>query len=522
MNLVARQNFSHKASIGWNTYIGGVSASITTASVLATKLGISVGNISNFTIVGSDIKCRITGSYALPDTAFSFATTPCTYYIDSDFLVTSIGLEEFYATDNFENLDANFENATTVAQSAFRRTRAKNYLLKNATTIGNLCFAKLVNTDLYTESIYIPNATTLGTTSGNNQVFEYIRGGSVIYAHPSLATNNSGAPDGDLAYAITQGAIVRYVTSFVAPSAVTDLAAGTIYNTAIQLNFTPPSATNTIEWYECYADGVFKNRISGSGGYIKDLIASTSYNITVYAVDIFRNKSLVSNVVTQSTNTTSYLAATTIAAYHLTSDGVDSKNAYNGTVGGGVSFSSGAVFTNVSNSNIIVADNNAFSFGNGTNDLPFSVSFKINFSGTGDQMIANKRNNTVAGDEWQVLYYGGKIGLWLVSNGSSTYINSEYTVIPTIGVDYDFAFTYTGGGAFGIKIYMDGVLRRLTPTTVGTYTKMPNGTAPVTIGAGGWDLTFARLTAKLKELNFFNTELTPTEVNFIQTNNYPF
>ena len=79
------------AVAAYNTYIGGVSSSIGTASALATKLGISVGTISNFVVEGADIKCKITGSYSIQGGAFlnnSFyfdditlynnAPTPCT------------------------------------------------------------------------------------------------------------------------------------------------------------------------------------------------------------------------------------------------------------------------------------------------------------------------------------------------------------------------------------------------------------------------------------------------------------
>lgn len=311
-NLFARQNFAKSGSFAptFNTYIGGVSGTITSASSLSTKLGISVGAISNFTVVGSNIKCKITGSYAIPATAFQFNTTPCTYYIDSDYLVTSLGGSVFYST-SFAGI-CDFQNATSIGAQALSSVLSTKFLLKNATSIGDSGF---LNSNI-SSVFYIPNVTSLGATSGNNSVFAGIKSGAKIYANPSLATNNGGSPDGDLTEAIALGATVAYVTNYTAPNPVTTLASGTVYNTAIQLNFTPPSSTNTIDYYECYANGVLKNNITASGGYIIGLTASTSYNITVIAVDIFYNKSAVSNTLTQSTNTTSAQPTTGLVSYY--------------------------------------------------------------------------------------------------------------------------------------------------------------------------------------------------------------
>ena len=517
MNLITREIFGG-TNKRWNTFIGGVSSTISTSAQLATKLGISNNRITNFAIVGSDIKCKITGSYA---NTFGFYDNELTYYDDKDGLCTSAG----YIRGCPNLYYWNTLNVTSFSSGYFGREcpLLKEAIFPNIINIYNSQFYES-NCDLF----YIPRATTLGSTVGDNQVFNGIffldNVPKTIYCHPSLATNNAGAPDGDIAYAISQGATVRYVTNFTAPNPVTTLSAGTVYNTAIQLNFTPPSSTNAIEYYECYVNGVLKNTITASGQYITGLTPSTNYDITLKAVDIFYNKSVVSNTVTQSTNATSYLESRTIAAYSLATNGVDAKNAYNGTVGAGVTFSSGAVFTNTTNSNIIIPDNNAFSFGNGTNDLPFSISFKINFSSvSASQWIVNKRLNSGASDEWAISYdASGLFYFLLLSNSGAAYIYITYSFTPTTGVDYIFTFTYSGGGVSGMKIYRDGSLVTTTPNTVGTYTKMPNGTAPVTIGAQGWNLTGARLTAKLKELYFFNDELTSTEVAFLQTSNYPF
>lgn len=301
--------------VTFNTAIGGVSATISTAALLATKLAISVGNITNFEVVGSDIKCMITGSYAIPSSAFAFNTTPCTYYIDSDYLVTSLGSQSFYYTNISGVID--FQNATSISDSFTGTPLLNEILLKNATSIGNNAFAQSTNGTRTLRTCYIPSATSLGTTSGDNGVFTGNCVGLKVYAHPSLATSNGGSPDGDLAYVTTNGGTVAYVSNFTAPNPVTTLASGTIYNTAIQLNFTPPSSTNAIDYYEVWLNGVNSGKtITVSGQYITGLTASTPYSITIIAVDIFYNKSVVSNTAVQSTSNNSWDITTGLVSYY--------------------------------------------------------------------------------------------------------------------------------------------------------------------------------------------------------------
>jgi len=290
-NLFARQNFAYKSVsvITTNTEIGGVSGTITSASSLATKLGISVGNISNFTIVGSDIKCKITGSYVIPANFYA-GTTNITYYKDVDGLVTSIGTKAFYTCSYLKYVE--FKNAIAINDQAFD---------------GDTTFMTL-------EYVYVPLCTVLGATSGYNTVFRNCYS-VTLYCSPILATNNSSLPDGDISSTTLQLIMPRYVTNFTAPSAITTLAPGIIYNTAVQLAFTPPSSTNAIEYYNVYVNGVLNNKSidSASGVFAVGLTAATSSNITAYAVDIFRNESVVSNSV--SVSTTSYTGDTDASAY---------------------------------------------------------------------------------------------------------------------------------------------------------------------------------------------------------------
>ncbi|MEG7685968.1 hypothetical protein, partial [Listeria monocytogenes] len=71
-----------------------------------------------------------------------------------------------------------------------------------------------------------------------------------------------------------------------------------------QLNFTPPSSTNAISYYEVWINGGFtEQRITANGQITGGLNQNAINTIQVVAVDIFLNKSVISNMVSvQTTN----------------------------------------------------------------------------------------------------------------------------------------------------------------------------------------------------------------------------
>lgn len=293
MNLVVREIFGGKPS--GRTYIGGVSATISTPALLATKLGISETRIKNFSVVGSDIQCRIIGNYVMPTW---INNTELTYIIDADGLVTNSG--SFKATTKF--LYLYFPGIITQTYQAFFQDKLNGFKLEmpNCTSLPNNFFGNLGMTTNET-TLIVPRCTNFGTTKLNNSVFNIWMDGKV-YAPISEQTSNSGGVEGDLAYAISNGATVSYVTNYTAPNPITDLSVGTITSTTIQANFTAPTgSTNVIDFYECWVNGVKKNNITASGQTITGLTTGTYYSIVLIAVDIFYNKSINSNVVTATT-----------------------------------------------------------------------------------------------------------------------------------------------------------------------------------------------------------------------------
>jgi hypothetical protein len=288
-----------------NTFIGGVSASLGTPALLATKLGINVSRISNFSIVGSDIKCNISGGTYLFYNSF-ISDPNITYFDDRDGLARCLnGYYAFAFCDRlyYINLPGTLQTGNYLGRGC---PLLKTAYLPSVTQVSNGGFY-----ESKIDRFYIPNATLIGgsNTAYNecfNRIFFQDNALKTIYAHPSLATINAGAEEPDIAYARSLGATIRYVTNFTPPNAISNLSAGTIYNSAVQLNFTPPSSTNAIDYYEVYVNGAFHSEIKASGGYVVGLSAATNYNISLVAVDVFYNKSSLGNILNVTTGNSAY------------------------------------------------------------------------------------------------------------------------------------------------------------------------------------------------------------------------
>lgn len=428
MNLVNPYIFALPVDLTTNTEIGGVASTISTPALLATKLGIDVSRITNFTVVGSDIKCRITGNYTL--LAFNFnSSTVITYYDDFDGLVTSI-------------------RADTFAGQTLPMTRL---LMPGVTSVlnGNWFFYE----SIAIKTIYLPICTSFGNTIGNDSTIAHWNATGVkMYVSSFLQTCNSGSPDGDIATLGSNGVSIVYVTNFTAPNPITNLSAGTTYNTAIQLNFTPPSSTNAIDYYECYVNGVLKNTITASGQYIIGLTPNTFYNITLKAVDIFYNKSIVSNTVSQSTNGVNPAVPTTglVSYYKLDSNSNDSFGSNNGT-DTSVSYVSGKI----GNAGSYNGTNSKSNIGNPVN-LQLStgtISCWIKTSGAGGS-YRSIFGKTLAYNMFLV------DGVLMVYNWSSygTTGNKSTGINLNDGLWHHIVFVFESGTALNY-LYIDGVLK---------------------------------------------------------------
>jgi hypothetical protein len=483
MNLVQRQIFGNKAAITYNTYIGGVASTISTAALLATKLDILVGAISNFTVVGSDIKCKITGSYVIPSSAFT-NNPNITYYRDSG-ICTSFDSNTFGNAGNLIYIE--LPSVTSISY---------NYGFINNHKLS---------------SIYIPKCIAYGSTVGNDFIFEQgfpFKERCIIYTHPSMATINSGGVEGDLAKATTKTGIVRYVTSYVAPSPVTTLTAGAIYNNAIQLNFTPPSSTNPIDYYECWSNGVRKNNISASGQYIKELLINSVQNIVVYAVDIFYNKSIVSNSLTTSTANNVWDIATELVSYYKldsnSSDYFDENNGidtsityFAGKVGNAASFNGTSSFISIQSS--------AFDFF-GPSNLTKNCWFKLNNLPSTRYDVSSIQDGETASTQDKSLYVypDGSVAFYAY-DGAIKVCRSAAGLV-AINTWYMLTGTFDGTN---LKVYLNGILRAILATS-STF----NSNAPKLV-LGHKESSSNYFNGYIDELNIYKMALTQTQIDLL-------
>ena len=221
-----------------------------------------------------------------------------------------------------------------------------------------------------------------------------------------------------------------------------------------------------------------------------------------------------------------------IAAYKL-SDGTDSYiNAYNGTVGSAVIFStsnavdgSAGQFNDNVNSRITIADNDAFSFTDGTNDKPFSIKANIYYVQLGAinpifSRYTGSNNNTS-----EYLFYlrsNGKLALLLFNKASGgVYIGAETSAALVVNTAYNVVCTYSGSGSWtGIKLYVNGVSQTLSALNNGSgYTSMGNTSLLTQIA--NTSTTNNPFRGTIDELYPFKSELNQAQIDVLQTKYFP-
>nr|WP_315175553.1 BspA family leucine-rich repeat surface protein [uncultured Flavobacterium sp.] len=457
-----------------NTYIGGIGSTINTPALLATKLGISTNRIENFSVTGSDVECIVIGGSYVLGSIGSGSNLNLKYFIDSDGLVSSLGYQSFYNT-SVERVIC--PKATSIATAAFDQNLGLGQN-KNALKL-----------------LYTPLVSSVGDTVANNGVFRSGNlGGGVIYLNLSLATANAGAEEGDVAYLRT-GNTIRYVTNFTPPNAITNLSSGTIYNTAIQLNFTTPTAVNGIDFYEVYVNGKLNKEIKNSGEFITGLTPATNYNIRVVAVDMFYNKSEMSNTVNVSTTNT--LLDTDANAYMINSNNGNWQPAINTLFS---DLKAQGLYNKILAFYPFLGTTQAQHKWNAKNPLDTNAAFRLQFFGggthsnlgyqcNGTNAYANTfltpsvvqnlnsngmtlvcgTNNTVgtgsSGNSVEIGSYGGGVGSYLcvkrnnTSYGRDCVLNNESNYLTSIGVN-EARGIYTGTKTTSVlhKLFRNGLL----------------------------------------------------------------
>jgi hypothetical protein len=175
------------------------------------------------------------------------------------------------------------------------------------------------------------------------------------------------------------------------------------------------------------------------------------------------------------------------------------------------------------------ADNNIFSFTDGTQDIPFTIScwvYFTEFNSTGNWVI-NKRNNSSGGDEWQMTYSPGganrlNFQKYQFNNNTISQRLQSDTFPVSLNQWYHLVVTDNGTANFnGMNMYLNGVnVSNVRENSGGTYTRMNNGTATLGMMNANWAPgTAVRHIGRLDEVAIWKgRELTPEEVLFLYNN----
>jgi len=190
-----------------------------------------------------------------------------------------------------------------------------------------------------------------------------------------------------------------------------------------------------------------------------------------------------------------------------------------GKVGNAINFGNNA---NFNHANFI--DYNDFSFTNGTNDVPFTISIWVNvtsFASTVGNWLFNKRGDSTNKEYQLYILSDGRLFFNKFSLGSNSGTQEIYsTTVPLISINtwYNIIVTDSGSGNINdCKIYLNGSLLNVTRTTTGTYVRMLNTTSNARAGNAAWATSQTQGTSTkhrglLDEMYIWkNREMTATE-----------
>lgn len=158
-------------------------------------------------------------------------------------------------------------------------------------------------------------------------------------------------------------------------------------------------------------------------------------------------------------------------------------------------------------------DNNAFSFGDGVNDSPFSISCWVNMTDATAFRVLSKRSEPT--NKEYAIYLSGADTLVFIIEDKSTfgyeYIVTTNNFTSLEGQWINITGTYSGvggsGARNGLELYVNGVIQTVTGGFSGSYVAMENTIQPVQIGR--YDSTYAE--GKIAGARMWNVELSAAE-----------
>jgi len=163
--------------------------------------------------------------------------------------------------------------------------------------------------------------------------------------------------------------------------------------------------------------------------------------------------------------------------------------------------------------------NNTLSFSNGTDDLPFSISFWVWRGSILNRILISRRGtqSNDGNDEYEIGYSNSTRQMYFIlASGTFSNIISKRLNASVNGVWDHIVMTYDGSKLeSGINLYRNGSIRTTTSASQGTYTGMPQSSNSTFLGARNTSGEGNEWSGRLDELTFWNKELSASEVTEI-------
>jgi len=208
--------------------------------------------------------------------------------------------------------------------------------------------------------------------------------------------------------------------------------------------------------------------------------------------------------------------ANIISAWQMEDNANDSVSTNNG-VATNTTYITGKVdkcadFSSATTSGIEVAHSTDFDFGNGSTDVPFSVSCYVYFDALGTPFfVSSYPNNTTRG--WRFwASSSSKLNFQLFDTATGGNIYAQVVITWATSTWYHIVGTYDGSKSqFGLNLFANGSLLSASKIKVGTYGAMQSNTNPINIGRykGATSLS---LNGKMDEVFIWDKELSAAEV----------
>jgi len=171
---------------------------------------------------------------------------------------------------------------------------------------------------------------------------------------------------------------------------------------------------------------------------------------------------------------------------------------------------------------LFIRDAPSLSFGDGVNDMPFSISMwlKADSFSANWRWLFNKRGDSINVEYQLILTSTGQLYMGLYSGGgNSVFMGTTSNQVIRLNTWHNIVYTYDGSKTnAGQQFYIDGVLSTKTVENIGVYAAMQDGTANLHIGIRAWDYASnSRFVGVMEQVRLYNRSLSALEAQQLYT-----